>query len=209
MKEEFSTFFEKRESLLRRLPAAKENYARFAKLLEFQWQKNQTELNIFSRKMSAGELFEKHFLDSLLALDLWPKGPKKVADFGSGGGFPALFLAIERPEQVFYLYEKSEKKQKFLQQAKSFLALKNVEIRGSIDDPKDMDLITARAFKPIQEILRLSPSHLKKGGTYLLYKGTMDRIQEELHGLHVGNLEIIALNTLGLDMQRHMVKIES
>jgi len=200
MKGQFNTFFTERESLLKKLHVRKENFAKHEAFLDFLWLKNQTHLNIVSRKMPAKDLFEKHLLDSFLALPLWPKEVKKIADLGSGGGFPAIPFAIENPAQSFTLYEKSQKKQRYLNALIAHLKLNNVNVQGHIDKPTGFDLIIARAFKPTKDILSICSTHQ---GAYFLFKATIEKINAELEG--IDGAEIIELDTYDLDMQRHIV----
>src|SRR4030066_1857491 len=60
------------------------------------------------------DIIIKHFLDSLLYLKALPDGPLKVADIGSGAGFPGIPVKIMRPEIGMYLIEPTGKKTAFL-----------------------------------------------------------------------------------------------
>ncbi|MEW6215889.1 MAG: 16S rRNA (guanine(527)-N(7))-methyltransferase RsmG, partial [Nitrospirota bacterium] len=60
------------------------------------------------------DIIIKHFLDSLLYLKAIPDGEIKIADVGSGAGFPGIPLKIIRPEIEMYLIEPSRKKSAFL-----------------------------------------------------------------------------------------------
>lgn len=211
MQNQFITLLEKRKSLCEKLGISLENLNKHANFLNFLWEKNQNDLNIVSRKMTKEELVSFHWLDSLLALPIWPNQFKKVADLGSGGGFPAIPLAIERPNQDFYLYEKSPKKQTYLKALVAYLELKNVYIKASIPEDIDVDLITARAFKSLDGILQVTKTHYKNKKPYFLFKGTPERIKEELvetkqKRKHL-NYHLHPLETYGLGVERNILSL--
>ena len=71
----------------------------------------------------------KHFLDSLTALVLREIRPgERVADIGSGAGFPGLVLAVARPHASYTLVESNLKRAAFLREAAAALGLANVEV---------------------------------------------------------------------------------
>lgn len=166
------------------------------------------DLNLFSRQMSLQELVDNHFIDCLLPLSYFPESVKHVADFGSGGGLPAIIYAIQFPHRRFTLYEKSPKKQDFLKSLK-FL-VKNIDVQGQIplELPK-VDLITARGFKPIDVILDVSRHYYENGGKYFLLKGKAEKIEEELtlarKKFKKINPQIKKLNSPVLEVERHLV----
>ncbi len=177
--------------------------------LELLWRSNQ-DLNLISRKMETTELIDNHVVDSLLPLKYFPKNLKKVADFGSGGGLPSVIYALQFPETQFFLFEKSPKKQSFLNQLKAIAP--NLHVKGEIT-PKfeKLDLIMARAFKPLNVILELSRSHYESQGEYFLLKGRREKIEEEkleaLKKFKNLNLKITALKSPVLDVERNLVQI--
>lgn len=80
----------------------------------------------------------RHLADSLAlapwlrwaapAVDAAPDARPQHLDIGSGGGFPAIPLAIALPERDFVLLERSQKKGDFLRLAAATLRLKNVRV---------------------------------------------------------------------------------
>ena len=70
----------------------------------------------------------KHFLDSLLYLKAMPTGELRVADVGSGAGFPGIPIKIIRPEINVYLIEPTGKKCLFLRNIIRQLDLKKIEV---------------------------------------------------------------------------------
>ncbi len=177
--------------------------------IELLWAANE-ELNLISRQMTIEELITNHIIDCLLPLSMFPKNLKNVADFGSGGGMPAVIYAIQFPNTKFHLYEKSPKKQEFLRQCQSIT--KNILIHAEI--PKDlpgMDLVTARAFKPLDVILDVSRSYYQNQGKYFLLKGRREKIDEELQLAKKKfkdlKVEVIPLKSPLLEVERHVILI--
>ena len=106
---------------------------------------------------------------------------QSVVDLGSGGGLPAIPLAIAEPERRFTLIEADARKAAFLNAARRDLALRNVAIladRLETLQPIGATEITARAFAPLPRLLRLALPHLRSGGRLLLLKG--DRVECEI-----------------------------
>ena len=113
--------------------------------------------------------------------------PTNVFDIGSGGGFPAIPLAIIKQEWNFTLCESVKKKSGVLKHLIKELSLENkVQI---IDDRVEAihklplyknkyDLVTARAISKLDELIKYSLPLLKKGGYLLAYKGK--NVEEEI-----------------------------
>lgn len=137
------------------------------------------EMNLISRKMTYEELIDNHIIDCLLPLKKFPHSVSTVADFGSGGGLPAVIYAIQFPRVKFHLYEKSPKKQEFLNKCK--MIAPNIEVHGDIpNELKNIELITARGFKPVDVILEMSRDYFKNNGKYFLLKARREKIDEEI-----------------------------
>lgn len=171
--------------------------------------KANLELNLFSRKMSMKDLVENHIFDSLLALSEFQKLDfENLGDFGSGGGLPGLILAACFPEKQIHLFEKSPKKRQFLEAQNQYL--NNITVYDEVNDKYlgKLDLVTARAFKPLDVILKLSRKYHQSGGKYLLFKGRLETIKEEIHLSKLKNEpQLIQLNSPFLKVERYLVKI--
>ena len=177
--------------------------------IELLWAANE-ELNLISRQMTIEELITNHIIDCLLPLSLFPKNLKNVADFGSGGGMPAVIYAIQFPQIQFHLYEKSPKKQEFLRQCQSIA--RNIQIHAEIpNNLREIDLVTARAFKPLDVILDVSRSYYQKKGKYFLLKGRREKVDEELQFAKKKfkdlQAQVIALKSPLLEVERHVILI--
>ncbi len=139
-------------------------------LLLLKWQKT---INLIS-KSSEKFIWERHIIDSA---QLYPyiKG-KNVLDLGSGGGFPALVLAImDRDEKVskFYMVERDSRKAAFLREVVRRFSLNAEVFVDSIENvkPFDFDFITSRALADVKKIIDLSFHLIKKDTEFFLMKG--------------------------------------
>jgi len=100
----------------------------------------------------------------------------KIADLGSGGGLPAIPLAIALPEWRFSLIEKVRKKTAFLQHLKGKMHLNNVEILTTrVEDAGQQysghfDAVISRAFTNLADFLRLAEPFLKPTGLVFAMK---------------------------------------
>jgi len=119
-----------------------------------------------------------HLLDSLAPRPFLPAAPLRVLDLGSGAGLPGLVLKILRPDWTLTLAEAREKKAAFLRQAARRLNLGGLDViqarlgpHHPDPPPHGFDLVTARAFGPLSELLSLAAPFLQHGGRLLAYKG--------------------------------------
>ncbi len=64
-----------------------------------------------------GVIIQRHFVESIACAQALPRGIATLLDFGSGGGFPGIPIAICRPEIAVTLAESQGKKAAFLQEA--------------------------------------------------------------------------------------------
>ncbi len=204
-----SLTFEDRIPVMLNLGLRQEAVEKLKAYVDLLWQSNE-DLNLVSRKMEFQELLDNHVIDSLMTLEHFPKDRKVVADFGSGGGFPAVLYAIQFPEIEFHLFEKSPKKQEFL--FKCSRIAPNIQVHGEIPlELKGVDLVTARGFKPLDVILDMSRNYYGKNGSYFLLKARRDKIDEELalakKKFKDLSIEIIPLKSPVLDVERHLVTI--
>lgn len=202
-------YFEKRSSLFVELGFDEAALPKLKNYVDLLWSANE-ELNLISRKMTFEELIDNHIVDCLLPLKHFPKDVKAAADFGAGGGLPGVIYAIQFPNMKYHLYEKSPKKQEFLERCKAIAP--NLQVHGEIPkDLKDVELVTARGFKPIDVILEVSRDYYKKGGKYFLLKARQEKINEELvlakKKFKELKTEIIPLQSPVLEVERHLVLI--
>lgn len=116
----------------------------------------------------------KHILDSVIP---WKRfaGAKTVLDAGTGPGFPGLPLALTLPDTLFTLAESTGKKARFVESVIASLKIGNARVLSErveeIGRRNQYELVTARAFAPLQKALKMLAPLLKNGTRALLYKG--------------------------------------
>ncbi len=109
--------------------------------------------------------------------------PFKIADLGSGGGLPAIPLAIVMPEWRFSLIEKVRKKTAFLQHLKGKLQLNNIEIvakraeEAALTEAGRFDAVISRAFTNLADFLRLAEPFLNPSGLVFAMKARLTQTE--------------------------------
>ena len=125
-----------------------------------------------------------HVADALVALDLAVvRAASRVADVGSGAGFPGLVLAAALPESEVALVESSARKCGFLERAVSAMGIANVEIvcdraEAWPEGIVSRDLVTARAVGPLGVLVEYAAPLLVDGGALVAWKGRRDPGEE-------------------------------
>jgi 16S rRNA (guanine527-N7)-methyltransferase len=125
------------------------------------------------------EILARHFGESMFVSCLIPVQNCRLADLGSGAGFPGLALKIAFPTVQIKLIESNKKKCAFLLEIARSLELKDVEVlstRFTEIRPAGnfAEIITARAVGGISDILRWSKSSLAHRGHLILWLGAED-----------------------------------
>jgi len=121
-------------------------------------ERNQT-LNLIG-KSTISQIWVRHFLDSSQVIDFIDKNEKTLVDLGTGAGFPGMVIALLAKDRKIplklQLIEKSPKKISFLKAVVNNLML-DVEILNTnvLEQSGKLrsDIIVARAFKPLKNIL--------------------------------------------------------
>lgn len=125
--------------------------------------------------IAPGELarvWTRHVADSAQLLPLVPTGARRLADLGSGAGFPGLVLAILSGIET-HLVESDRRKAAFLAEAARLTAAP-VQVHAARAEalaPLAADIVTARALAPLPDLLALAAPHLAPGGACLFLKG--------------------------------------
>ena len=118
---------------------------------------------------SRDEVVDRHLLDSLAALELVGDSPR-VADLGSGAGFPGLPIAIARPAARVFLIESRSHRANFLRQAIRTTAAANAEVvesrGGGFGDATAVDLVVARGVR-FTDVAAFAAGALAPGGHLL------------------------------------------
>ena len=154
-----------------------------------------------------------HILDALAVLPHLPVGDPparlRVLDVGSGGGVPAIPLAIARPHWRVVALDSNHKKGAFLQQAVSELPLPNAEaVIARVEEyvpSAPFDIVISRAFSDLATFVDSSVRHLAPNGVLVAMKGVFP--DEEIAELPptVRVVATPALQVPGLDAERHLI----
>jgi 16S rRNA (guanine527-N7)-methyltransferase len=154
-------------------------------------------------------MLRKHVLDSL-SLQSYLRG-SRIADIGTGAGFPGLPLAIVNPERRFTLVEATGKKARFVEQAARRLRVENVQVvhtRAENYRPLELfDTVVARALSSLADFVAYAVHLCAPDGRLLAMNGK--RPVEEISALPK-SFRVLAVHRLrvpGLDDERHLVEI--
>lgn len=143
----------RRDAALLRVSLGEADAARLLQLLDEleRWNRSYNLTAIAGRE----QMITHHLLDSLsISPDL---AGTRIADVGTGAGFPGLPLAVVNPSRQFTLIDSSGKKVRFVAHAARALGLGNVtalQARAETLRPQvPFDTVTARALAPLPELL--------------------------------------------------------
>ena len=121
-------------------------------------------INVISRK-DIDHLYEHHVLHSMaIAKVIHFRPGTKILDFGTGGGFPGIPLAILFPDCQFKLIDGTGKKIRVAQEVCQAIGLTNCEpthLRG--EDEKGLyDFIVSRAVMPLPDLVKIVQKNISK-----------------------------------------------
>jgi 16S rRNA (guanine527-N7)-methyltransferase len=154
-------------------------------------------------------MLRKHVLDSL-SLQAYLRG-ERVADVGTGAGFPGLALAIVNPQRRFTLIEATGKKARFVEQTVARIVVANVLVvhsRAESYRPFELfDTVVARALSSLADFVAYAGHLCAPGGRLLAMKGK--RPDDEISGLprSFRALAVHRLKVPGLTDERHLVEL--
>ena len=124
------------------------------------------------------EICRFHFGESIFAASAVDVRGGRLADVGSGAGFPGLPLRMASPAITLTLIESNARKAAFLSEVVRSLELEGVEVfRGRMEDhkpDKPYDWVTARALGQHDNLLRWAKGNLTGSGKVVLWVGEDD-----------------------------------
>ena len=143
-------------------------------------------INVISRK-DIDNLYEHHVLHSLaIAKAINFRPGSEILDFGCGGGFPGIPLAILFPECKFKLIDGTGKKIKVCNEVAGAIGLKNLvaeHLRGE-DEKGKYDFVVSRAVMQLPDLMKIIKKNFKKAGQNALPNGLLclkgGNLKEEL-----------------------------
>jgi 16S rRNA (guanine527-N7)-methyltransferase len=151
-----------------------DQFQKYIGLLVF-WNKKISLTSIEDKQ----EIVSRHFGESLFCAKFIPDRPCRLADVGSGAGFPGLPLKILRREMQVLLIEQDTRKAAFLNEVVRLLNLDTVKVlrthyEAMPPDLANFDVVTARALGNHKLILKWASPRLAEGGRVILMVGIDD-----------------------------------
>lgn len=155
----------------------------FAEYIKVFLEQN-SKLNLIS-KNDEKFLWEKHIFDSLSLSKFFEKYSiipenKTLLDFGTGGGFPSVPLAIKYPKLQVTALDSIRKKINAVTEIKNALEITNLTpICERVENihPK-FDFVASRAVAAMEKLIPYAIPRLKNNGYFITYKSV--KVQEEL-----------------------------
>ncbi len=140
-----------------------EQQRQFAALDELYHDWN-SKINVISRK-DIDNLYEHHVLHSLaIARAINFRPGTRIMDFGCGGGFPGIPLAIMFPECQFKLIDGTAKKIRVCQEVATAIGLTNVvaEQRRGEEEKGKFDFVVSRAVMPLPDLVKIVKKNIDR-----------------------------------------------
>ena len=138
-------------------------------------------------KSTINSIWDRHVLDSAQLVKFIDFNSKSsLSDLGTGAGFPGIVIAIFNRNPQFHvkLYDKSRVKTKFLQLLCEKLNIKAQIYEGDYKNHYiDSNYIVSRAFKKLEEHIRISRETVKVNHTLIILKG--QSAEEEIKKLNI------------------------
>ncbi len=142
-------------------------------LLDELYRDWNAKINVISRK-DIDNLYEHHVLHSMAIAKMVNFRPgTRILDFGTGGGFPGIPLAILFPECQFKLIDGTGKKIRVAQEVCKAIGLKNCtpeHLRGE-DEKGKYDFVVSRAVMPLPDLVKIVKKNIAKEQTNALPNG--------------------------------------
>jgi 16S rRNA (guanine527-N7)-methyltransferase len=130
--------------------------------------------------------WQVHVDDSLTGLEVESlASAARIADIGSGAGFPGLVLAVALPASRVELIESVGRKCEFMRRAIAAAGIENAEVVNARSEElaagsgrERFDAVTARAVGRLSTLAELASPLLRDGGTLVAWKGRRDEEEE-------------------------------
>ena len=152
------------EIIRKYFPQLSEEQQRQFEPLDALYRDWNAKINVISRK-DIDSLYEHHVLHSLaIAKTIKFRPGTEILDFGTGGGFPGIPLAILFPECHFKLIDGTGKKIRVAQEVANAIGLKNCHpehLRGEEEKGK-YDFIVSRAVMPLPDLVKIVKKNISK-----------------------------------------------
>ncbi len=156
-------------------------------MLDGLYREWNAKINVISRK-DIDNLYEHHVLHSMaIAKTIHFRPGTEILDFGTGGGFPGIPLAILFPECHFKLIDGTGKKIRVAQEVATAIGLTNCKaehLRGE-DEKGKFDFVVSRAVMPLPDLVKIVRKNISKSQRNVLGNGIIclkgGDLQAEVH----------------------------
>lgn len=158
-----------------------------------------SKINVISRK-DIENIYSHHVLHSLaIAKETRFTHGSRILDFGTGGGFPGIPLAIMFPDCHFKLIDRTGKKIKVVNEVVCSLGLKNIEaeqISGEEEKGK-YDFVVSRAVMPLPDLMKIIKKNISDKQRNAIANGLLclkgGNIDSEIHNYrHISQITDIS-----------------
>ena len=166
-------------------------------------------LNLIS-KNDEKFLWEKHIFDSLSIEKFFEKygnNFKTLLDFGTGGGFPSVPVALSYPELPVTALDSIGKKINAVTEIKEALHIDNLTTVCSRVENFDgkFDIVTTRAVASLDKIIHYAIPKLKNDGYFVAYKSikAAEEIKEAQKSLQKFKAKVIDIIEYELPLEQN------
>lgn len=161
-------------------------------------------------------LWEKHICDSLSIekffnkYNIDTKQKTELLDIGTGGGFPAVPIALSYPQIDVYALDSIRKKINAIENIKTELKINNLfticDRAENIN--KKFDIVTSRAVAPLKTILEYAMPLLKETGIFIAYKSikATEEIKDAEKAFKKHNAKIMDIIEYKLPLEENHVR---
>lgn len=163
------------EEILKYFPSLTETQRKQLEQLDALYRDWNSKINVISRK-DIDNLYLHHVLHSLAIAKLTQfKAGTRVLDFGTGGGFPGIPLAIMFPDVQFKLIDRTAKKIRVTNEVAQAIGLKNVvaEQKSGEEEKGKYDFVVSRAVMPLPELIKIVRKNIAKDSRNSIENGVI------------------------------------
>ena len=163
------------EEILKYFPNLTETQRKQLEQLDALYRDWNSKINVISRK-DIDNLYLHHVLHSLaIAKFTQFKAGTRVLDFGTGGGFPGIPLAIMFPDVQFKLIDRTAKKIRVTNEVAQAIGLKNVvaEQKSGEEEKGKYDFVVSRAVMPLPELIKIVRKNIAKDSRNSIENGVI------------------------------------
>ena len=163
------------EEILKYFPNLTETQRKQLEQLDALYRDWNSKINVISRK-DIDNLYLHHVLHSLaIAKFTQFKAGTRVLDFGTGGGFPGIPLAIMFPDVQFKLIDRTAKKIRVTNEVAQAIGLKNVvaEQKSGEEEKGKYDFVVSRAVMPLPDLIKIVRKNISKDSRNSIENGVI------------------------------------